>query len=131
MLISLQEFRKKKEQKERRDRLESLRSRYARESFEDDTEEVDNKSSLFYFTDLSERASGRSNGAAILSKCILLGFIGALLGAQFHPVLMLFLAPISFYIPIYFAENSAKSRADKFSNEYPTILLATASNMKA
>jgi len=131
MLISLQEFRKRKEQKERRDRLESLRRRYARDGFEDNALEVENNLSLLYFTDLSERANGNSNGSLILFKCLLLGCMGALLGIQFHPILMLFLASIAFYIPIYLAENAAKSRADKFSNEYPTILLATASNMKA
>ncbi|MCC6932469.1 MAG: hypothetical protein IT292_04350 [Deltaproteobacteria bacterium] len=69
---------------------------------------------------------------AVISTALLLGFSGAYLA---HFALSIYFLPIVFglcgMIPFAYLNKLAEKRADEFLADYPSVLLATASSMKA
>jgi Flp pilus assembly protein TadB len=111
-------------------RLHSLLSQYGMSNYYPITSNQKSTVSLYFFTDLAERA-GLSSGTKLVVQCIAGAISGLLTTFFFHSYFAIVLCTMGILLPLYFAHTASISRAVKFSEEYPTVLLATASNMKA
>ncbi|HMO18329.1 MAG TPA: type II secretion system F family protein [Oligoflexia bacterium] len=131
MLVSLHEYRKTRGRRSGIERLRTLRDKYSSEVVVKEDLLTEDHFYVPYFSLLAERAGYGSGGLRILFSCFILSLLGIGLSYLIHPALIIVILPLCFYLPIYFAEKASRMRSQLFSEEYPTLLLATASNMKA
>jgi Flp pilus assembly protein TadB len=113
-----------------KERLISLGSQYGGSGYYAISQNEQSTVSLYFFTEMAERA-GLSSGIKLLVRCGLGAVFGLLSFFFFHPFPAILLCVAGALFPIFLAHTASLSRANKFSEEYPTVLLATASNMKA
>jgi Flp pilus assembly protein TadB len=111
-------------------RLATLVKQYHKGHYEVPAEEENESRYLCFFSDLAARA-GMKSGTRLLLYCSSSAVAGFTLGVFLHSYSVVPLATTGFFLPMYFAYISLRERAVRFSEEYPVVLLATASNMKA
>lgn len=121
-------------------RLSAFRSQYDSRGYDykpvksqlTPVESDSNYAKLINFFNLHARYAGlRYSGKQVLFLSVILSIFGFLLGNLVSLVLGLVTAFLFFYLPYSYLRSLAEKRAKEFSSEYPSVLLAMASNMKA
>ncbi len=126
----LQDFRNKVQREKSKERLSTLIRQYGKNHYTPLLKDEKKSTPIYFFSEHAARA-GIKSGTALLLQCGISAVLGALLGFFVHIGAVLPLSLLGFFIPVYFAHTAARERSLKFSEEYPVVLMATASNMKA
>lgn len=112
-----------------RTRLSSFKNAYHYEIQQAEPKNVNYSSN--YFCTLVSNAGYGLDWKRFLCICVLTSMSCLVFGLMLNFYLSIFFAFVGFYLPIAFMKNKSKERARLFSSEYPSVLLAMASNMKA
>jgi Flp pilus assembly protein TadB len=117
------------ERKKSVNRLAAFRGSYEASAVKVEKVTLDRGSN--FFDKLCLHAGYQISSRFLLLSCLVAGLICFGIGLLISKVLALFLFFCGFYLPIAIALSKSKERSRKFSEEYPSVLLAMASNMKA